>query len=175
MVTPRVFYRAKSLKTKAGWRGQIHRGGTRLHSPRFDTEHEAAQWMLQHLGAQQPVQKREPVEQPAEQPPGKVSRRLTTKSGPIRRSSTVATEQAVMARVRAAEAKVQELQEELEQTKGKLALSEQKAAAIAARCQELEDQNDWFHAASRAKVNPPTTLVRRSAPQGCREGRLCRV
>ena len=89
--------------------------------------------------------KREPVEQPAEQPPGKVSRRLTTKSGPIsspEASSTVATEQEVTARVRAAEAKVQDLQEELEQTKGKLALSEQKAAAIAARCRELEDQND---------------------------------
>ena len=121
---------------------------------------------MQYLGAQQPAQKREPVEQPAEQPPGKVSRRLTTKSGPIsspEASSTVATEQEVMARVRAAEAKVQDLQEELEQTKGKLARSEQKAAAIAARCRELEDQNDWFSAASRAHVNPPPTLVRRSA------------
>ena len=123
------------------------------------------QQLMQQQLMQQPV-KREPVGQPAAQPPGKVSRRLTTKSGPIsspEASSTVATEQEVMAWVRAAEAKVQELREELGQTKGKLALSEQKAAAIAATCQELEDQNDWFHAASRANVNPPPTLVRRSA------------
>ena len=120
------------------------------------------QWMGR---SQQPV-KREPVGQPAAQPPGKVSRRLTTKSRPMsspEASSTVATEQEVTARVRAAEAKVQDLQEELEQTEGKLARSEQKAAVIAARCRELEDQNDWFSAASRAHVNPPPTLVRRSA------------
>ena len=120
------------------------------------------QWMGR---SQQPV-KREPVGQPAAQPPGKVSRRLTTKSRPMsspEASSTVATEQEVTARVRAAEAKVQDLQEELEQTEGKLARSEQKAAVIAARCRELEDQNDWFSAACRANVNPPPTLVRRSA------------
>ena len=75
-------------------------------------------------------------------------------------SSTVATEQEVMARVRAAEAKVQQLQEELDQTKGKLALSEQKVATSAARIRELEDLNEWFQAAYRARVNPPPTLVR---------------
>ena len=134
------------------------------------------QWMQQQFEDDRalPV-KREPVGQPAAQPPGKVSRRLTTKSGPIsapEASSAVATEQEVMARVRAAEAKVQDLQEELEQTKDKLARSELKAAVIAARCRELEDQNDWFSAASRAHVNPPPTLVRRSA--NSRAGRLSR-
>ena len=139
------------------------------------------QWMQQQcmqqqwMGRSQQPEKREPVEQPAEQPPGKVSRRLTTKtkSGPMsspEASSTVATEQEVMARVRAAEAKVQDLQEEFEQTKGKLACSEQKVAAIVARCRELEDTNDWLTAASRAHVSPPTTLVRRNAFS--REARL---
>ena len=70
-------------------------------------------------------------------------------------SSTVATEQEVMARVRAAEAKVQQLQEELDQTKGKLALSEQKVATSAARIRELGDLNEWFQAAYRARVSPP--------------------
>ena len=65
------------------------------------------QWM----GRSQQPEKREPVEQPAEQPPGKVSRTLTTTAGPMsssEASSTVATEQEVMAQVRAAEAQVQE-------------------------------------------------------------------
>ena len=160
---------------------QIHRGKRRFYSPTFDTEREAEQWKQQQLQAISALVRREPVEpvnselveQPAEQPPGEPIQpakgkpveqpadqppRKVSRTSEVRAAEENATEQGVIAQVRAAEENAKQLREELGQTKRKLAWQ-------AARIAELEDQNDWFHAAACARLQEPATLLRRTEPR----------
>ena len=64
---PSVFYRGRGTNVRAGWRAQIHRGGKRLHSPRFDTKDDAEKWLAERVG-------------PTEEQIGKPQRRLNKKT-----------------------------------------------------------------------------------------------
>jgi len=165
-VGPTAFFREASAKTVAGWHAQINRGGKRMHSPRFDSESAATLWLEEHLAvtpAAEPEQHLAvtPTREPA------VKRRLTAKTSPtslaerIEPQSGIAAaglEQERAARV-TAEARLKELEEEVERGNADVTLWKHTAA----RCAELEDANDWFQCCARANAWPPPTLMRRGA------------
>ena len=156
-----VFFRGESAKTAAGWHAQIHRAGKWLHSPRHASENAARLW-VKTQGQWHPTAVVVPKEQlavpPTKEPAGK--RRLSAKTYPASAvASPVKPEQEQSVTTVTMATRLAELEGAVERGKVKL-------AAMAARCRELEDQNDWYHCSARAQMEPPQTLLRRTRSRG---------
>ena len=135
-----VFYRPKSGKTAAGWRGQVRLGGKRLFSPRFNFESDAVQWVKNQFSKSKELVK--------------VMRRLPRKTPVVSVPLRIRTKSACGPLVARPLVRQDELQGELAQ------LLESKRRDQA-RIQELEDRNDWFVSVYRSRSNVPPTLIRR--------------
>ena len=141
-----VFYRGQSKRIVAGWSAQIHRGGKRRHSPVFDSEIAAAQWVSEQVGNPSALDLKkdsseEPVVKAARRLTGKtrtcpVSSRLRSKGPPRRLADLLRQEQSLRVK---AEARVREFEEELAQGKAEVQFARELAVVARELAEKLPD------------------------------------
>ena len=152
---PSVFYRGPGTKVRAGWRAQIHRGGKRLHSPRFDTKDDAEKWLAERVDFTEeqigkPPRRLKSKSKPKTKPEGLPGKGIASLDGAKRGNVVVDSEE--WAEMRAKQAR----------SDARLTEVEASLMRVTVRCQTLEDAKDWHQACARARMAPPPTLLRRS-------------